>query len=299
LPDATMQSHSEYLRLLDQDLQRIREAAKAVQQQEQEKRRDHTVLNSYVVGDYVLYDEAAKGFRDQKLKTRYSGPYVVTSVHKADIMCKHMVTGKERTFHMANLKPFIGSAADAYVAAKTDDDQHVIIAILDYLGDPERRLTMKFLVQFEGNEDIWLDYNSDLADSKPFADYCQQHAELEPLTMTARDWKQKKREYNATGVVGVVPGDKCYVNLKAWGADYYQSIGLPTGIEYVVMCSYTKWTTARRKKIDLRCSLFRQSFDWDASTVHLYGRVSALQDKMVLVDGELLQRYPRIMDHEE
>ena len=148
----------------------MREEAKKVQYLEQQKRQSGAVLNVYVPGDLVLFDEASKGMRDKKLSSRFSGPYLVTSVYKSDIACKHIVTGKEKVFHMENLKPFVGDFDEAYHAAKTDDDQFLIITILDYVGEPEKRSDMRFFVKFEGSEDLWLDYNQDLANSKPFLD---------------------------------------------------------------------------------------------------------------------------------
>ena len=226
----------------------VRAAAKEIQEAEQGKRRPEQVLNAYSIGDLVLFDEASRGFRDQKLKPRFSGPYLIAAVHRADVSCKHIVSAKEKVFHMEKLKPFIGSAGDAYDAARADDDQHVVRAILDYLGDPERRTTMRFLVAFEDGDEVWIDYNTDLAQPPPFVDYCFSLPELEPITFTVAQWRTRKVQCNAQGVVGVQPGDICYVNLKTWGDEYYRSLDLPLA-KYVVQCSYRRWTNLRRRKI--------------------------------------------------
>ncbi|MFN9915727.1 MAG: hypothetical protein ACK53L_24260, partial [Pirellulaceae bacterium] len=126
LPASTAEYKSEYMKMLNEDLIKVREAAARVQQLHQQKRISMPP-NTYQIGDYVLFDEASKGFRDQKLKPRYSGPYIILSIHKADITCKHIVTAKEKTFHMDNLKPYFGSLTEAYEAAKCDDDQYVIL----------------------------------------------------------------------------------------------------------------------------------------------------------------------------
>ena len=211
-----------------------------------------------------FFDEASRGFREQKLRARFLGPYIVTSVHKADVTCSHMVTGVSKTFHMGDLKPFIGDTKAAYDAAKTDDDQYVILRIDDYSGEPEKRTSMKFHILFEDGDLKWVDYSADLFAATPFQDYCKRCPELESLTMSEKEWRSARARYNAAGVVGVKPGDVCYVNLKAWGASYYESINLPTGTSYFVKCLYVKWTGQQRKKIDLRCRIFGQEFDWDA-----------------------------------
>ena len=294
LPETSPAGTSEYMRSLNRHLALVRDAAREVQESEQRRRLSGDTLNTYSIGDLVLFDEASRGFREQKLKTRFSGPYLITAVHKADVSCKHLVTAKERVFHMENLKPFIGSTSDAYDAARTDDDQHVIKAIVDYLGDPEKRMTMQFLVAFEDEDTVWINYNLDLAQARPFVDYCFSLPELEPLTLSVVEWRVRKGQYNAQGVVGVQPGDSCYVNLKTWGDEYYRSLELPIA-EYVVHCAYLKWTSPRRRKIDLRCALFRQTFEWDATAVRLYGMVTQLKDNMVLVDQLFCQTYPKVL----
>jgi len=85
------------------------------------------------------------------------------------------------------------------------------------------------------------------------------------------------------------------VTLRAWGSDYYHSIGLPVGSNYVVSCVYTKWTGLSHKKIDIFCNMFGQTFNWDATAVRLYGLISELSGNMVLVDAELIAEYPGIM----
>jgi hypothetical protein len=287
---------SDYLRMLNKDLQLVRMEAKRIQEVEQQKRNISDPVNSYVIGDYILFDEASKGFRHDKLKTRYSGPYVITSVHKADITCKHIVTAKMKVFHMENIKLFVGSADEAYKAAQTDDDQFIIESIIDYRGDPGKRSGMTFLVLFEDNDQVWLQYNADFASTAPFECYCRSIRELEPLTMSEKQWRILKSQYNSAGVVDVVPGGKCYVDLKAWGTEFYWSIGLNVGVRYMVECFYKKWTSDRRRKIDVHCPIFKQTFDWDATAVRLYGRNVELLDGMVLVDEHLIQQFPKLME---
>ena len=296
LPPDSEKHHAGYLKLLNEDLLKVRQAAKKVQEIEQEKRNTHEILNAYAVGDYVLFDEASKGFREEKLKPRYSGPYMVTQVYKADVTCRHIVTGKEKVFHMEHLKPFMGSLREAYDAAKADDDQFVIVKILDYVGDPEKRMSMSFLVLFEGNDEVWLDYNADLASSSPFKDYCELYAKLEPIRMPAAVWKVQRSRYSAQPITDVKPGDRCFVNLKAWGDGYFRALQLPFGPRYVVECSYVRWTNARKKKIDVYCPIFDQLFEWDAVAVRLHGLSNHLIQGMILVDVEFGKEYPKVME---
>ena len=156
---------------------------------------------------------------------------------------------------------------------------------------------MEFLIVFEGNEKIWLRYNADLASSTPFQHYCKLHAELEPITMTLREWKVKSISYNNRGIVAVTPGQMCYVNLKSWGAEYFQSLSLPIGPSYVVQCNYLKWTTPQKKKIDVQCPLFNNViFEWNAVSVRLYGMSFVLNEAMVLVDAMFCRSHPKVLE---
>jgi hypothetical protein len=161
----------EYLKVLNENLRIVRDVAKEVQRREQMKRLEldpEAGLNSYKKGDMVLVDHARMNDRKSKLAPRWSGPYYIDDVYKADITCKHMVTGKVKVVHMENLKPFFGSTSEAYRAAMCDDDQYLIENIIGYTGDPERRSSMSFLVLFEDGDQIYVPYNQDLANSGPF-----------------------------------------------------------------------------------------------------------------------------------
>ncbi len=69
LPVSAETYQSDYMSMLNEDLFKAREAAKKVQQLQQ-KKRISTPPNTYQIGDYVLFDEASRGFREQKLKPR-------------------------------------------------------------------------------------------------------------------------------------------------------------------------------------------------------------------------------------
>ena len=94
--------------------------------------------------------------------------------------------------------------------------------------------------------------------------------------------------------MGVNLGDICFVTLRAWGAEYYHSLDLPVGSNYVVVCEDLKWTDRRRKKVDLFCGLFRTTFDWNAADVRQYGSCLAMDESMILVDDGVCERFPKI-----
>jgi hypothetical protein len=293
----------EYLRVLNENLRAVREVAKLVQEKEQSKRTmadPDAGVNSYQVGDYVLVDEKKMGTRKSKLISRWSGPWEVEKVYKADVTLRHIVTGRPRVVHMENLKSFFGDRDEAFSAAKTDDDQYEIVTILYYTGDPEKRSTMSFGILFEDDDQVEVPYNQDLVKAGPFRDYCNSIPELIPLLHSLNEWKKLRTQMNSEGIKGVQPGLTCYVNLRAWGWDYYSSIGLDEYLtrHYVVECRYIKWThKSNKKKIDLKCPLFGQHFEWSAVDVLAYGKVFELDPSMILVDEVLCQRFPSILEN--
>ena len=94
------------------------------------------------------------------------------------------------------------------------------------------------------------------------------------------------------------PGEECFVDLRAWGSAYYESIDLPDMFHrnYVVPCRYVKWTNSKKTKIDVRCELFNQLFEWTAVDVQAYGSRGNLSDEVVLIDEDFVRRYPQLME---
>ena len=290
-----------HLRRLNQDLVIVRQVAKEVQEGHQQKRRDQVPeagSNSYQLGDMVLIDELRMGQKKDKLTSRFSGPYVISKVYKADLTCRHIVTGRVREVHMDSVKPFFGNSGDAFKAAMTDDDQFIIREVKAYRGDPELRSGMQFEVLFADGDCLWLPYNQDLTSTKSFAEFCGTRSELLPLLYTLAEWKKQKSHINAQGVKGVQPGEECFVDLRAWGSAYYESIDLPDMFHrnYVVPCRYVKWTNSKKTKIDVRCELFNQLFEWTAVDVQAYGSRGNLSDEVVLIDEDFVRRYPQLME---
>ena len=76
---------------------------------------------------------------------------------------------------------------------------------------------------------------------------------------------------------------------------WFESLSLPEEHAYVVQCRYVRWEGKSRRRIVLRCDLFRQSFAWDAFCVYAWGSVKVVEEGMVLVDDTFVGRFPRIL----
>lgn len=270
------------------------EASRIVLEEQQRRQKEGEGQNSYQVGDLVLRRTEKMVDRKDKLSPVYLGPYEVAQVYKADVQCRHLVTGAISTFHMDVLKPCFSTQEEAYKAAMVDYDQFVIDVILSYRGDPDTRTKMEFEVKFADGSLVWLPYSKDLSDTIQFEEFVRANRPLQPLLYTLEAWKRLRRESH-TEVRGVEPGDVCYVDLRAWGSGYFCSLGLNHAYLYVVRCEYLHWVGRGKRKIFLRCDLFDQEFTWDAWCVYSYGSEKVLGEDMVLVDKAFCEANPLVL----
>lgn len=155
---------------------------------------------------------------------------------------------------------------------------------------------MKFLVRFIDGEEIWLPYTKDLKESLPFMRFCERCPPLTPLLTTEKDWRSKKAALDARPIEEVKPGEKCYVDLRAWGGEWFEMLKLPfhCGKTYVVECKYVKYDNRTRTRMLLRCDLFGQEFVWKNSDILCYGKIGALHDDLIVVDRDFCNKYPQI-----
>ena len=282
-----------FLQLLNRNLSAIRSEARKIQSVEQEKRLigGGETVNAYQPGDYVLRKVTKMMDKVAKLTPNYLGPYVVLSVDKADVTCRHLVTDVVSVFHMDALKICFASPEDAFQAALVDYNQYVIKEFLQYRGDPELRTSMSFRVRFEDGEVIWLPYSKELAETVQFEQFVRENRPLLPLLYTLKVWERiKKADHNIVKEVSL--GETCYVDLRAWGSAYFESLNLPEdGSTYVVECKYLSWENKRRSKVCLTCQLFGQKFTWNSFSVYAYGMQKVVGAKMVLVDEEFCRSF--------
>ena len=112
-----------------------------------------------------------------------------------------------------------------------------------------------------------------------------------------KEWKKVSKDMDSKPITTVKPGDKCYIELRAWGYDYYISIGLPDpdNINYVVLCTYVQWNNTTHTSIILFCDLFKQRFVWKNTSIYRYGMNQELTQEMVLIDNSFCQKYSKIL----
>ena len=179
---------NEWVRLLDKDLKLIRELSTKFQANLIAERLAVTPeerQNAFQPGDLVLFQLNPDNHLPTKLPSPFLGPYRVIQQRTNNVECKHLVMGNIKWLHVTRLKLFHGTEEQGYKAALLDADQHVIRKIIRWKGDPMKRTTMSFQVEFEDNDLLWLPYSKDLDDSAPYGTFVEQHPFLFPLRYKA------------------------------------------------------------------------------------------------------------------
>ena len=254
--------------------------------------------NEYQPGDFVLFQLAKDKPRPSKLTPSFKGPFSVISQRHNDVECRHVVGGHIEFFHVSRLKIFHGSAEDAYKAALLDNDQFVVKEFLAYRGEPLKRTTMQFEVQFEAGSIVWLPWSLELFDNVQYEAFCRGSPELYVLVFGAKEADDFVKRKNKEIITTVKPGDTCFVDIRFYGATWSESIGLPDfdHRKYVVEHKYVKWANNRETEIVAECKLFDERFTHKGYFVFSYGSVQVFNSKiMTRLDRSWVKRYPKLL----
>jgi hypothetical protein len=179
-----------------------------------------------------------------------------------------------------------------------DEDQYLISNFLDYRGDPMTRTTMEFFIRFSDASEVWLPYSNDLSESIPFEDYCRSNYELHSLLYTVNAAKIWIKEINNKPINEIVPGDIVYVNLRSYGAAWYDNLQLPfqAGQRHVIAYKYGSFVNKSNCKIRCSNDIFDESFIVDHHFVFSYGQLKKFdQSFMVLINPAFVLQYPQVL----
>ena len=285
---------SEYLKLLNQSLEDVLAVSQRHQQALVSKRVDDKPQLLYDKGTLVL--RRLEDSRPHKLHPKYLGPYEVLRHIKNDVECRHLSLGRVETFFVDDLKMFRGSRAEAKSLAASDADQHVIERILAHRGDPLVRTSMYFLVKFADTETLWKQWSRDLFDSQAYEEYCQSHSALRPLLKTVAQVSSWCKSLRTSDITSVAPGTVVFVDLRSYGAHWYQTLPLPDlhTHNYLLECVYQDWIKPRRT-IVLFCPVLETTRTVDGVFISMYGSLLSLpSDGATLITPSLLSKFPDI-----
>jgi hypothetical protein len=182
--------------------------------------------------------------------------------------------------------------------ALLDKNQYLITAVLAYRGDPLKRTTCLFLIQFDDGDLIWVPYSADISSTQQFEIFCNARPELYLLLFTAAEATTMMAAINRTNISEVGPGTSVYVDLRFFGSDWYNSLCLPNSdtVTYLVCFSYHHWyhkTTFT--KIVAMCYIFDEVWPVNHYFVRAYGSKFQPSSSDVIVTSDLIHQYPQIV----
>ena len=294
------ESAPKFLRLLDDDLRALRAKAdehnKVVIDKRLAENNEH-VQNFYQPGDFVVLKRSTDRPLPSKLSFRYAGPYEVISHTKNDVSCRHLASGRVQEFDVSDLNIFAATKDEAVELAMADIDHYEVKDIVRARGDPLKRTTMEFFVQFIDGSELWIPLNKDLFDLPVYEDFVRARPYLLPLLYPAAEVSKYVAGLNRIPITEVSVGDTILVDLRSWGHLWYQSLELPDAdfMDYVVECSYTRWVK-HPSKLALLCPILGETHIVSRDFVLWYGRTREFDpQRMVLVDAALVHRFPAIL----
>ena len=128
----------------------------------------------------------------------------------------------------------------------------------------------------------------------PYEDYCSSIPCLRPLIRTAKSASTWCSQLRRTDIESVSPGTSIFLDLRAFGAHWYQTLSLPNLHThcYYVEASYTRWVKPQRT-LELHVPVFDMSRHVDHVFVVMYG--SQLSPPAgTLVTPSLLTQHPDV-----
>ena len=288
------------LKRLNDNLKIIRDQSAKYQQDlvnVREIHQDVSKQNKYQAGDFVMYDKGPKAH--PKLSARYKGPHVVINQYKNDVQCKNLITGGILTYSVSDLEPFFGSHEQAFDAATRDQDQYLVECILSYSGDCNSKSKMWFKVKYVDGDIVDVPWSMDLQ-CEAYYIFCESRPYLTHLSMDTKMAASFKAQKSKLDITSVSIGDTVYIDLRFFGDEWYENIGLPDceSMSYVMLFKYTHFFhKSSKKKISGIFVLTGYKYSLTGYLVYAWGSVRDLQsDNMVLVDQALIDKYPRIVE---
>ena len=286
------------VREIDENINLVRGISLKFQQQLISSRRESSnePSNTYQPGDFVT--QIIRGLKDTKLIPRYRGPFQVIKQVKNDVECQHLATGVFHTLDVEKIQLFIGSSEEAKEAANWDADQYKVQNIRAHRGEPKYRRTMEFLVQFSDSEELWIRYNTtvnNISQTVAFEDYCNSKPELRILLLSEKLARKHISETNKRNITTLQPGDTFYLDLRAYGSDWYLNLKLPEAdfLTYVTECYVESWGS-HRKSLEIKDKILNKEFIFKNYDIVSYAFRRNLDNGEILVNDELLQKYPQI-----
>jgi hypothetical protein len=292
---------AEYLQNLNDYLRIARSASEEFHRSvlADRKKTEAHIYREYQPNELVLWIPNPRS-REHKLTPTLLGTYRVLHTNRSDVTCQQLATGKQHIFHVSRLRPYTGpDDHTAFELACRDGDQYQISRILGYRGDPlHGRSYCTFLTQFADGDQCWLRYGPDLSETIAFADFIDSKPELIVLNDTVRFWGNALRECRSRPITQIHHGDIFYLNLRALGFTWYDSLNLPDSdtTDYFVEATFLRHSSNPKRGfafiplLDRSPSCRPIAADW----LLLHAKNRSLPPDSVLIREDNIALYPQV-----
>ena len=285
---------SEYLKHLNEDLLLLRGKSHDYQESLiRLKTVNNPVDNQplYQPGDYVLFDKSMDNHRDFKLQPKYLGPYVVLKHTKNDVQCRHIIQDSVLILPADQLRIFVGDEDAAYKAALSDFNQYVVVSILGYSGDPQKRSKMDFIVQYASGHELFLPFCKDIDELIVFESFIRNLPELFLLLHPASEVPKLVSSINKAPITGYDLNQAVYVNLRVFGSAWYNTLLLPDKfkIRYIFHGVIDSFNPSRTKAF-IKFHQMKRKYEFYPLEFRSYIS-STLSPKDNLIDDKTMKKY--------
>lgn len=103
---------------------------------------------------------------------------------------------------------------------------------------------------------------------------------------------------NRSSISEVSPGDTVYVDLRFYGAKWYNSLDLPNAdtTRYLVLFSYVCWYhKTSQTNIVAQCLLFNKQYPVNHHFVRVYGNMKVSPATAVMVDSDFVCSFLHVL----
>ena len=202
-------------------------------------------------------------------------------------------------FYAGDLKLFIGNQEEAVRIAMIDADQFQIEAILAYQGDPMLRTSMEFLIRFADKQEVWVPWSEDLFDTVQYEEFVRFVPALFPLLLRVKESKHEITRLNKTPITEVKPGDEVLVDIRCYGASWYDNLPIPDRHLHTFVAKHIfGGLSPNLTKIDISCPLLKRSLTVNHLFVKQYGLGARARTDLFVIDAAFLDLHPSLLSSE-
>ena len=127
--------------------------------------------------------------------------------------------------------------------------------------------------------------------------FCSKISQLQPLVVRYKESVVLMRDLNTRPILSIKPGDQVFLDLRAIGAGWYDSLQLPNCdfMVYVVPLIYKSWGNSQQTRINCMIPSLRIEWRGRSAVNHFFvkswGLHTILTDNMTLATNDFITQH--------